>query len=218
MKIRKSRNQPRNASARGLHFDRHRNRVAVIFHAENHRQLAEGRGVHRLPELAFAGSAIAQRNVSDFIALKANVLELPVISMEPGRKSEPGAPFLASFARSGELDLRRLRMPRQISPSLGTPHCLQDLRPRRRRLGHDMQLGIAPVRRHLPPAGTRIIGRTHSLQKHVVRLERPAPGTTRGRGNKDRTSRILASAPARRPRQCPHVPPRTFENKFSAGV
>ena len=79
MKIRKSSDQPRNASSGGLHLDRHGNRVAVILDAEDHRQLAQRRRVHRLPELAFARRAIAQRDVGYFVALKRDVLELAVV-------------------------------------------------------------------------------------------------------------------------------------------
>ena len=79
MEIGESGDQARNASARGLNFDRNRDRVAVIFDAENYRQLAESGGVHRLPEFAFAGGAVAERNVGDFIALKADILELAVV-------------------------------------------------------------------------------------------------------------------------------------------
>src|ERR1700730_11661846 len=74
MKIRKSRDQPRNASARSLHLDRHRDRVAVIFHAENNWQLAQRGGIHRLPELTLTRCSVTKRNVSDLVALERNVL------------------------------------------------------------------------------------------------------------------------------------------------
>ncbi len=79
MKMRKAGNQPRNAAARGLHLDRDGDRVSVVLHAENHRQLAQSHGVQRFPEFPFAGSSIAQRNVSDLVALELYILELPVI-------------------------------------------------------------------------------------------------------------------------------------------
>ena len=80
MKIWKSRNQPRDASARGLHFDRDRNRVAVVLDTKDNGQLGQRGGVHRLPELALTGGAVSQRNVGDFIALESDVLEVTIIS------------------------------------------------------------------------------------------------------------------------------------------
>ena len=94
MKIRKSRDQPRNAASRRLHFHRHRDRVAVILHAENYRQLVERSRVHRLPEFTFAGGAIAQRNISDFIAVEGHILELAIVRTSPhSLASETSAAF-----------------------------------------------------------------------------------------------------------------------------
>ena len=153
MEIGESGDQARNASARSLHFDRHGDRVAVVFHAENYRQLFQSGGVHRLPEFAFAGGAVAERDVGDFIALEADVLELAVV------------------CGTGGGNVRGLGMAREIASTLGATYGLQNLRSGRRRLGHDVQRGIAPVRRHLAPAGTGIVGRADTLQKHVVRLD-----------------------------------------------
>ena len=47
-----------------------------------------GGGVQRLPEFAFAGGAVAERDVGDFVAVERDVLEL--------RGSRPAA-FLADF-------------------------------------------------------------------------------------------------------------------------
>ena len=60
----------RDVAARRLHFDRHRDRVAVVFDEEDHRQLSEAGGVQRLPELAFAGRAVAERQVGDFVVVE----------------------------------------------------------------------------------------------------------------------------------------------------
>src|SRR5438477_11693095 len=70
MKIGKSGDQSRNASARSLDFDRHRDRIAVIFDAEDYWKLAQSGSVHSLPKFAFAGSAVAKGNVGNFIALE----------------------------------------------------------------------------------------------------------------------------------------------------
>src|SRR5258706_12217649 len=76
MKIREARNQPRNAASGSLHFYRDRDRVAVILYGEDHRQLVESRRVHRLPELALAGVAVAERNVGHRIAVQRDISEL----------------------------------------------------------------------------------------------------------------------------------------------
>ena len=54
MKIGEARHQSRNVSAGGLHFDRHGNRVLVVFDKKNNRQAFIGGRVQRFPELAFA--------------------------------------------------------------------------------------------------------------------------------------------------------------------
>ena len=61
-------------------------------------------------------------------------------------------------------------MLREIRSGLSATDSLQNLRPRGRRLRHNMQAGITPVRRHLPSAGTWIVSRSHRLQKHLIRL------------------------------------------------
>src|SRR5690348_17273273 len=80
MEVGKSRYKSRDAAARSLHFDRHRDCITVIFHTENDGQLSERGGVHRLPEFAFARCAIAQRNVSDFVSLGRDLLEVAIIT------------------------------------------------------------------------------------------------------------------------------------------
>src|SRR5208282_2202674 len=79
MKVRKARNQARDASAGSLHLHRHRDGVAVILHRENYRQPAQGRGIHRLPELTLAGSAIAQRDIGHFVIVEGHVFELAIV-------------------------------------------------------------------------------------------------------------------------------------------
>src|SRR5580765_6358507 len=80
VEVGESRDEARNAAAGGLDFHRHRDRVAVVFHAENDGKLTECRGVHRLPELALTRSSIAQRNVCDLVVFRADVLEFAIIT------------------------------------------------------------------------------------------------------------------------------------------
>ena len=75
----KIRNQPRNVAAGSLYLDWNRDRVLVVLNHENHRQLAVRRGVQRLPELAFAGRAVPQRDIGHLIGLEADVLKLAII-------------------------------------------------------------------------------------------------------------------------------------------
>ena len=61
----------RDVAAGRLHFDRHRDGVAVVLDQEEHRQLARARRVERFPELAFAGRAVADRDVGDLVGVIA---------------------------------------------------------------------------------------------------------------------------------------------------
>src|SRR5206468_1059715 len=80
MEVWKTGNQTRDITARGLNFDGHRNGVPVIFHEKNNRKPQVGSGIHRLPEFAFTGSAITERNVGDFIAMELHILEFAIIA------------------------------------------------------------------------------------------------------------------------------------------
>ena len=80
MKIGKARNQTRNIPARGLHFDRHRDRIPVVFDQEHDRQPQVRSRIHRFPEFAFAGGAIAERHIRDLVAMKLHVFEFAVIA------------------------------------------------------------------------------------------------------------------------------------------
>src|SRR5207245_4959590 len=109
LKVRKSSHQARDVSAWGLHFDRHRNRVSVVFHHENQWQPLVGRGVQRLPKLSFAGSSVAEGNIGDLVAMEHNVFILTVIARG----------LLGGFGMSGK-----------ITAGLGASYGLQNLRPR----------------------------------------------------------------------------------------
>ena len=65
--------QPRDVAAGGLHFDRHRDRVAVVFDEEEDRQLLGAGDVQRFPELAFARGAFAERDVDDLVGVEARL-------------------------------------------------------------------------------------------------------------------------------------------------
>ena len=59
-----------------LHFDRHRNRVAVVLDQEDDRKLQVAGGVERLPEFALAGRSRRRRRrstTSSFVELARRV-------------------------------------------------------------------------------------------------------------------------------------------------
>ena len=66
------RTRRRDVAAGCLHFDRHRDRVAVVLDEEQHRQLLRAGGVERFPELAFARRALAERDVRDLVAVDSD--------------------------------------------------------------------------------------------------------------------------------------------------
>src|SRR6202453_3356682 len=128
MKIRKAGNQPRNASASRLHLHRDRYRVTVILDAKDYRQLTERSSVHGFPELTLARGAVAQGNVSDFVAMEADILETPVVDRFRA---------LRYFGC--------LRTTRVIATRLWTTHRLEDLRAGRRRLRYYFYPFNSPV-------------------------------------------------------------------------
>src|ERR1700683_1651432 len=79
MEVRKPRDQPRNTASGGLYFDRHGDGVAVILHDENYRQFVESGSVHRLPEFALAGGAVAERDICNLVAMERHIFELAII-------------------------------------------------------------------------------------------------------------------------------------------
>src|ERR1017187_4488460 len=137
--------QARKVSAGGLRLDGHGNCVLVIFQAKDYRQAAVGGSVQRLPELAFAGGAVAERDVSDFVALELDVLELAVIARG----------FLRGVGTLGE-----------IAAGFGASDGLQNLGAGGGRLGDDIEPLVGPVRGHLASAGTGVIGRSHGAEQH----------------------------------------------------
>ena len=68
---RERRDELRNRPARGVHFHRHRNGVAVVLDDVHHRQLQVGRRVQRFPKLALRRRAIARGHEHHFVAGEA---------------------------------------------------------------------------------------------------------------------------------------------------
>ena len=132
------RDELRDVAAGGLHFDRHRDRVAVVLDDVDDGQVAEAGGVERLPELAFARRAVADRDVGDLVAVE---------------------PRLAPFDGGDPLVEER---------GLRAADGLEALRAGRARLRHDVQLLVSPVRRHLPAARRGVVLRADRRQQHLV--------------------------------------------------
>ena len=137
----------RNAAPGRLHFHRNRNRVPVVLDQIQQRQLLPARHVQRLPELPLARRPVSTRNVNNLIALEVDML--------PERR----------FLRLRQ----RLRPPFVIQRSLRCSHRLHILRPGARGLAYNIPLSVAPVRRHLPPAGTQVILRSNGSKQHLQR-------------------------------------------------
>ena len=127
------------AAAGRLHLDGHRDRVAVVLDHEEHGQFADARGRQRLPELALAGRAVADRDVDDLVVLELRVAIGNVLDA------------LVEHAGFGAAD------------------GLQALRAGRARLRDDVELLVAPVRRHLPAAAVRIVLGADAAQEHLER-------------------------------------------------
>src|SRR6184192_4347608 len=79
---RESGHQTRNASASGLHFHRHGDRILVILNHKYQWQLQIGNCVHGLPEFTFAGGPVTERNVGDFVAVELDVFELSIVAFD----------------------------------------------------------------------------------------------------------------------------------------
>jgi hypothetical protein len=122
-------------------FDRHGDRVAVVLDEEEHRQLLDAGGVERFPELALARGAIAERDVRDFVWLES--------------RFAIGNLWHAAVDDAG----------------FGGAHRLQHLRAGRARARHDVQLRVAPVRRHLASARCRVVPGADGREQHFERCD-----------------------------------------------
>ena len=130
--------QPRDVAARRLLGDRHRDRVAVVLDQDDERQLLLRRRVQRLPELAFAGGALAGRDVGDLAVVQLG----------------------GALRQAGEALVAHRRF--------GAADAVQALRAGRARARDDVQAAAAPVRRHLPAARGGVVLRADALQQHLV--------------------------------------------------
>ena len=137
--VRERLDQLRDIAAGGLHFDRHRNGVAVVFDQVEHRHVARAGRVQRFPEFAFTRRALADRDIGHLVRMK------PLLAVGDGANA-----FVqhASFAGADGL---------------------QALRAGGAALRWDIQRLVTPVRRHLPPAGIRIVFRADGAQQHLER-------------------------------------------------
>ncbi len=143
------RHQFRNAPARRLEFHGNGNRPAVILDHEKDRKLAQAGRIQSFEKFPFARGTVAARNVDDFVRLVAHV-----------------------FAERRLLRLlQRMRKLLEIEGSLRHAHGLRVLHPRGRGSRKNIQPGNAPVRRHLAPAGVRIVLGPHRLEKHFERRD-----------------------------------------------
>ena len=70
VKVGKVCNQPGDVPTGSINFHRHGNRILVVFHEEEHRQLQIGSTVDRLPEFTLARGAIATGDVYNLIAVE----------------------------------------------------------------------------------------------------------------------------------------------------
>ncbi len=138
---RKAAHEAGDVAARRLHFDRHGDRVAVVFDEEQDGQLLRAGRAHRFPEFAFARRAVAERDVHELVGLESRLAV-----GDAGNAAEDDARFRGADR-------------------------LQQLRARRTRLRHDVEGFVAPVRRHLAAGGCRIVFRAHSGQQHLERRD-----------------------------------------------
>ncbi len=136
--VREARDELRDRAAGRLHLDGDRDRVAVVLDDEHDRQRQVAGRVHRLPELALRGRAVSGRHVDDLVVFEAVRARLELVD--------------EGVAVSG----------------LGAADRLEELRAGRRRRRDDVEPRVAPVRRHLPAARARVVGRADRLEQHVV--------------------------------------------------
>ena len=118
-----------------MDFHGHADRVAVILQQKQYRQFQVARGIERFPKLAFAGRAVAQRDINNFVVTKVLDALLQLLD---------------------QLD---------AITCFGASDRLQKLRTGRRRLRDDVEFLMAPVRRHLTSVRSRIRFGAHRLQK-----------------------------------------------------
>src|SRR5690606_19602212 len=114
---------------------RDRDRVAVVGHDVEHRQVLGAGGVQALPELPLGGGALAQADVGDLVTVGGQPEVRPAHDVAAGLGAADGRDALAAG---------------------------------RARLGDDVPGGVAPVGRHLPPAGGGVLGRADRLEQDLL--------------------------------------------------
>ena len=132
-----------------MHFHGDGNRVAVVFDHEEHRQLLRTCGIQSFVKLALAGGAVAAGDVGDLVLIVADVL----------------AQRRVYRLIQGALELI------VVKAGFGRAHGLEELRAGGRRARDEIQLGVAPVGRHLAAGRRRIIFSAHRLEQHLVRCD-----------------------------------------------
>ena len=130
-------NEAGDVAASGLGLDRNRDRVAVVFDEEEDREAPEAGDVQRFPELALARGTVAERDVNDLVGLEAG------------------------------LAIRDLGQTAVEHSRFGGADRLQHLRAGCARLRDDIQSGMPPMRRHLPPVGARVVFGADAGEQHV---------------------------------------------------
>ena len=121
--------QLRHRASRGVDLHRDGDGVAVVLHQEDDRKLEVAGGIHGLPEFALAGGALAGGAEDDLVALDGLVAALDTLDL--------GVP----------------------QPRLRRAHGLEELGAGGARGADDVEVLVAPVRRHLPAAGVGVVGR-----------------------------------------------------------
>ena len=81
VKARKIRDQLGDVSPGRLRFHGNGNRVVVVLHTHEQRQLHQRRRVHRFPKLALTGRPVAQGNVHELITVEGDFLKFAVVSV-----------------------------------------------------------------------------------------------------------------------------------------
>ena len=149
--------QRRDVAAGGIDLDRNGDGVAVVFDDEEDGELEIGGGADGFPELAFAGGAIAEGNVDDFVAVEIDFAELAVVA---------------------RVRLGGFGMLLEVEGGFRAANSLEALGRCGRRRGDDVVLGVRPVGRHLAAAAGGVSGSADGLQEMF--FDRGAEGEREG--------------------------------------
>ena len=139
LQVRETFDQARDVAAGRLHRHRHRDRIAVVFDEIQHRHRLRAGRVQGFPELTLARRAVADRDVRDFVAM---------------------------LARGAVGNVRHRGVDHA---GFGGAHGLETLGAGGAALRRDVQRAMAPVRRHLPATGVRVVLGTHGALEHLER-------------------------------------------------